>query len=290
MDMPRGIPKNGFRVRNKNVDTSVAQKATLFSAPRFETDAEIEAKLASRFSILNIMAEGCTNQTIRSLIVSGPAGLGKSYTVEETLKSWDPDESQWTLIKGYIRPTGLFKLIYEIRPPGNVIVFDDADAVFGDETSLNMLKAVCDSSDRRRVSYMSEFRLISDESAEMLPKQFDFEGTIIFITNYDFDAMVEKGHKLSPHFQALVSRSHYVDLAMKTKRDYLIRIKQVARDGLLTQAGLNQTEGAEVLSFIEDNYERMRELSLRMAQKVASVRKLGANWEEIARVTCLRNQ
>ena len=290
MDMPRGIPKNGFRVRNKNVDTSVAQKATLFSAPRFETDAEIEAKLASRFSILNIMAEGCTNQTIRSLIVSGPAGLGKSYTVEETLKSWDPDESQWTLIKGYIRPTGLFKLLYEFRHPGNVIVFDDADAVFGDETSLNMLKAVCDSSDRRRVSYMSEFRLISDESAEMLPKQFDFEGTIIFITNYDFDAMVEKGHKLSPHFQALVSRSHYVDLAMKTKRDYLIRIKQVARDGLLTQAGLNQTEGAEVLSFIEDNYERMRELSLRMAQKVASVRKLGANWEEIARVTCLRNQ
>jgi hypothetical protein len=287
--MPRGIPKNGFRVRNKNVDTSVAQKATLFSAPRFETDAEIEAKLASRFSILNIMAEGCTNQTIRSLIVSGPAGLGKSYTVEETLKSWDPDESQWTLIKGYIRPTGLFKLLYEFRHPGNVIVFDDADAVFGDETSLNMLKAVCDSSDRRRVSYMSEFRLISDESAEMLPKQFDFEGTIIFITNYDFDAMVEKGHKLSPHFQALVSRSHYVDLAMKTKRDYLIRIKQVARDGLLTQAGLNQTEGAEVLSFIEDNYERMRELSLRMAQKVASVRKLGANWEEIARVTCLKN-
>lgn len=288
--MPRGVPKAGFRNR-KGKASNAAPRADLFTAPiRHETDAEIAAKLSSRFNILSIMARGCTDQTIRSLIVSGPAGLGKSYTVEETLKNWDPDESRWTQVKGYIRPTGLFKLLYDFRHPGNVIVFDDADAIFGDETSLNMLKAVCDSSDRRRVSYMSEFRLISDESAEALPKQFDFEGTIIFITNYDFDAMIDKGHKLSPHFAALVSRSHYVDLAMKTKRDYLIRIRQVAEDGLLRQAGLNQAESEEVLDFINTNYDRMRELSLRMAQKVASVRKLGANWEEIAKVTCLRNQ
>lgn len=286
--MPRGVPKNGFRNR-KGSKGEPTQVNTIQTFTSYETDTEIEEKLNSRFSVLATMAKGCTNQTIRSLIISGPAGLGKSFTVEETLTAWDRTETNWTIVKGYIRPTGLFKLLYEYRHPGNVIVFDDADAVFGDETSLNMLKAVCDSSKRRRVSYMSEARLIDDEGGELLPKGFEFEGTIIFITNYDFDVMIDKGHKLAPHFQALVSRSHYVDLAMKTKRDYMIRIKQVARGGLLRDVGLNSAESEDVLLFIETNMERMRELSLRMAQKVASVRKLGNNWKEIAKVTCLRN-
>lgn len=288
--MPRGVPKAGFRKTRKTAKTIQAPQ-TLFEVPlqTNETDDQIAKKLSTRFRILNLMAKGCTDKTIRSLIVSGPAGLGKSYTVEETLKNWDPDEENWTQVKGYLRPTGLFKLLYDYRQPGKVIVFDDADAIFGDETSLNMLKAVCDSGERRRVSYLSEFVLISDESAETLPKSFEFEGTIIFITNYDFDKMIDKGHKLSPHFSALVSRSHYVDLAMKTKRDFLVRIKQVALDGLLTDVGLDEAQGEEVLEYIDKNYERMRELSLRMAQKVAALRLLDDNWTELADVTCLRN-
>lgn len=292
--MPRGVPKAGFRNRRRTKAELEVKPFVL--APKIqepisnETDEEIERKLESRFRILGVMAEGCTNNQIRSLIVSGPAGLGKSYTVEETLQAWDPNETNWTIVKGYVRPTSLFRLFWQHRKPGQILVFDDADAIFGDETSLNLLKAACDSSDRRRISYMTESQLMDDEDGEEMPKMFDFEGTIIFITNYDFDGMIDKGHRLAPHFQALVSRSHYVDLAMKTKRDYLIRIKQVSRAGLLDNVGLTVDESEDVLLFIESNMDRMRELSLRMALKVASVRMLGDNWEEIAKVTCLRNQ
>jgi hypothetical protein len=52
--------------------------------------------------------------------------------------------------------------------------------------------------------------------------------------------------------------------------------------------GLDRTQRDEVLEFIESNLDKMRELSLRMALKVGSVRKLGSNWKEIATVTCLR--
>jgi len=178
-------------------------------------------------------------------------------------------------------------LLYHYRHENSVIVFDDADAIFFDDVSLNLLKAVCDTTERRRVSWLSEGKLIDDESAEIIPRTFDFEGTIIFISNYDFDAMIDRGHKLAPHLQALVSRSHYIDLAMKSRRDYLVRISQVIKQGLLDDLTIHQRD--EVICYINKNSERLRELSLRMALKIGSLRKQGGQWERLANVTCCKN-
>ena len=136
-------------------------------------------------------------------------------------------------MKGYVRATGLVKLLYQYRNAGQVIVFDDADAIFFDDVSLNLLKAVCDTTETRRVSWLSEGSLVDEETAVRIPRNFEFKGTIIFISNYDFDAMIDRGHKLAPHLAALVSRAHYIDLAMKSRRDYLVRIRQVIEEGLL---------------------------------------------------------
>lgn len=251
-----------------------------------ETDDQIEQRIAERFDILDTLTESCISGLARALIVSGPAGLGKSYTVEHRLRAWDPNDLNHTIIKGYVRATGLVKLLYQYRRAGQVIVFDDADTIFFDDTSLNLLKAVCDTTERRRVSWLSEGKLIDDESAELIPRSFDFEGTIIFISNYDFDAMIDRGHKLAPHLQALVSRSHYIDLAMKTRRDYLVRIRQVIAMGLLSHLSLD--EQADVITFIECNHESLREMSLRIAIKIGALRKQSDNWEKIARITCCR--
>mgnify|MGYP003340449494 CR=1 FL=1 len=232
-------------------------------------------------------SEACTVGNSRALIVSGPAGLGKSYTVEHRLAAWDPTGSSYTIVKGYVRATGLVKLLHSYRQAGQVIVFDDADAIFFDDISLNLLKAVCDTTEKRSVSWLSEGKLVDDETGELIPRTFDFDGTIIFITNYDFDAMIAKGHKLAPHLEALVSRAHYIDLAMKTRRDYLIRIKQVIAEGLLDH--LNWLEKQEVIEFIEKNSDKLRELSLRMALKLGSLRATNSNWKRVAQITCCRN-
>jgi hypothetical protein len=254
-----------------------------------ETDAEIETKLSERFSILKVLANAACNGEARALIVSGPAGLSKSYTVEKALEAWDPSETQYTIVKGYVRATGLYKALWQNRHKGRVLVFDDADTIFFDDTSLNFLKAVLDTTERRRVSYLAETTLIDEETATPIPSTFDFDGSCIFITNYDFDHMIEKGHKLAPHLQALVSRAHYVDLAMKTRRDYFIRIRQVVEEGMLKTQGLDEQQSKEVMDFIEDNINRVRELSLRTAIKVGSIRKFNSDWEKVARVTCLKN-
>lgn len=287
--MPRGVPKSGFRAPRRGTDAAermAALKVSYEPERKRETDAEIEQRIADRFDILDVLTEACVIGNSRALIVSGPAGLGKSYTVEKRLIDWDPNELQHTIVKGYVRATGLVKLLYQFRHPNNVIVFDDADAIFFDDVSLNLLKAVCDTTERRRVSWLSEGKLVDDESAELIPRSFDFEGTVIFISNYDFDAMIDKGHKLAPHLQALVSRAHYIDLAMKSRRDYLVRIRQVIKQGLLSH--LNEPQRNDVISFIERNHDSLRELSLRMAIKLGALRKQGGDWEKIARITCCK--
>ena len=275
--MPRGV------YQRKN------SKSIGFEPVSNETDQEIEIRIAERFEILSDLTDAAMHGDVRAMIVSGPAGVGKSYTIEDRLSQWDPNSINHTVVKGYVRATGLYKLLYQHAEKGKVLVFDDADTVFFDDTSLNMLKAVCDTGKKRTISYMTEGALYDEETAVKLPKQFDFEGTIIFITNYDFDVMIDKGHKLAPHLQAMLSRSHYIDLKMKTKRDYMIRIRQVLKSGLLSDRGLNKIAQEEVIEFIENNQNTMRELSLRMALKVASIRKSSpSKWSKIARVTCCR--
>lgn len=251
-----------------------------------ETEAEIEARLAERFGVMQELVD-CSihTQEIRSIIISGPAGVGKSFGVFNSLSSWDPHENNHIIVKGYVKTTGLYKLLYQYRNPGQVIVFDDADSIFSDDISINMLKAVCDTSKTRRVSYLGEFAFFDDETGEKLPKSFEFEGTIIFITNNDFDAMIERGSKLSPHLQAMISRSNYLDLSMKSKRDYLVRIKQVVQDGMLKELGLDSKAERDVLEFIQEHNSKLRELSLRMAQKIGVQRKLNpTSWERKCRV------
>ena len=283
--MPKGVyvrkPRGSYK-------TAGTVKVNYEAAPvAHETEAQIDARIAERFEILDVLSEACTLGNARSLIVSGPAGLGKSFTVEKRLAEWDPNEINHTIVKGYVRATGLVKLLYQFRNEGQVIVFDDADSIFADDVSLNLLKAVCDTTERRRVSWLSEGKLVDEDTAELIPRSFDFNGTVIFITNMDFDNMIDRGHKLAPHLAALVSRSHYIDLAMKSRRDYLVRIKQVISQGLLND--LNWAERSQVINFIDENHDSLRELSLRVAIKIGNLRKANPkNWEKLSKITCCR--
>ena len=224
--MPRGVPSSGFRKTKKwmaeqqGVEYTPSTRKTRFSSNNVvqfvppvtnESDEQIANRINERFDILDVLAQSCIVGDSRALIVSGPPGLGKSFNIEKALKDWDVGGDNLIIIKGYVRPTGLFKMLYKYREAGNIIVMDDADSIFFDPISLNILKAVCDTTEQRNVSWLSEARLNDDETGEPIPRSFDFDGSVIFLTNYDFDSMIAKGHKLAPHLQALVSRSQYVD-------------------------------------------------------------------------------
>jgi hypothetical protein len=127
-----------------------------------------------------------------------------------------------------------------------------------------------------------------DEEGDRMPRFFDFEGSVIFITNYDFDEFIDRGHKLSPHFEALISRSHYLDLAMKTKQDYVVRIEQVVEAGMLKDK-LSNSEIKMIMEFIRENKEHLRELSLRMVLKLSDLFKMNpVKWQSLAKITLMK--
>ena len=66
-----------------------------------------------------------------------------------------------------------------------------------------------------------------------------------------------------------------------------LMFKQVVKEGLLKKGkGLNQREENKVVRFIENNQDNLREMSLRVALKLADIiRKHPRQFEEIAKVT-----
>ena len=282
------VPNNIMSFTHSNPESVV------YDAPEdtSETDDEVMARVGARFEILNEMTLAAKEGAIRAMIVSGAPGVGKSYGVENTLEQHSMFDKmtqvvKHEIVKGAMTPIGLYAKLFAFSQENNVLVFDDCDSILLDDLALNILKAALDSGSRRRICWNSDSSLLRREG---IPDSFEFKGSVIFITNIKFDNV--KSKKLKDHLDALMSRCHYLDLTIPTVREQLLRIKQIAKTGELFSAdkyGFTEREGNEVVDFVTDNADRMREISLRQTLKIADLRKMSpTRWQEIARVTCMK--
>jgi hypothetical protein len=262
------------------------------SAPAVEaTDEEVMARIRGRFEILDEMTKAAVAGDVRAMIVSGPPGVGKSYGVEKIVEAaclFDKISGKRLraeVVKGSATPIGLYQTLYKYSDKNCVLVFDDCDSILLDDVSLNLLKGALDTGKKRKISWLSESSTLRREG---IPDQFNFNGTVIFITNLKFDKM--KSQKLRDHLDALQSRCHYLDLTLDTMRDKLLRIRQIANDGQLFEEYEFDTETQdEIIDFMCHNANRFREMSLRMAIKIADLRKsFPLKWKDMATVTCMR--
>lgn len=242
------------------------------------TDEERSDRIRTRFNTLERMAMKVTDGDLPAIIVSGPPGLGKSFTVEQVLsekygdpispldEGFDAEAPTYDMICGTITPPGLILALWNMRN-GGVVVLDDCDDVFRDETCLNILKAVLDSSERRIVSYRKQAHWMDEYG---IPQSFEFKGSVVFCTNIDFEAAIRKGTPMAPHFEALIDRSLYLHLSMRTQDDFIMRIQHVAlEDGLLNSKGLDDEQAEEIFEFIVQNKDRFYGLSLRLVGQIA---------------------
>jgi hypothetical protein len=251
-----------------------------------ETDEQIEKRIATRFDAFDGLVDDVIEGTITGMIVSGPPGMGKSHPVEQKLKRAD---CGYQIVKGHSSAKALYELLYNYSDEGNIIVFDDCDSIFGDEKALNMLKSALDTTETRVLSWLTSGPFGGEPLEGAAPQSFVFKGSIIFITNLDFDGMIAKGNRIAKHLEAIISRTHYVDLMIKSRRDLMVRIKQVVRDTTMLSF-LNQIEKNDVMQFMDREQPNLRECSLRTVLKVATLRQSGKdNWIDIAKITCCKN-
>jgi len=124
-----------------------------------------------------------------------------------------------------------------------------------------------------------------------IPQNFEYNGAMIFISNLDFQTFVDEGkNKYAQHFEALMSRSLYLDLRLHNRDELGVWVNHIANAGkIFDREDVPQNLRAPILSFLTTHRSDLRELSIRTLMKLCGLAKDNpARWESIARVLLTR--
>lgn len=251
------------------------------------SESEIASDIEQRFSVMDRLTTGVLARHIKSVIIAGAPGVGKSFELEQKLEAAESKgKIQFTRISGSVSGIFLYKTLYANCNSDCITVLDDADRIFGDEDTMNVLKAALDTSKKRTITWGTEAASLRQEG---IPTSFEFKGAVVFISNMNFDKVVESGSKIAPHIRALLSRTVYLDLGIHTNREIMVRIEQVIKKGdMLADKNLSKKQKDEVIEWIRTNHKAMRSVSLREVLHLADMVAVDPKgWKELAQVTML---
>ena len=237
-----------------------AQKAFEEKSERFDIN--------TRFGFVEKLVTMVASGVQPSAVITGEGGLGKTYTVTKTLEAHGYKDISdladfevgsmintrkcFTFVKGYSTAKGLYRTLFENNK--SIIVFDDCDAVLKDPVALNLLKGALDSYGKRIISWNADMR---DDD---IPKSFNFEGRVIFISNMSQDKID----------QAIRSRSMMIDLSMTTNQK-IDRMEHISKSEEFLPE-YDKSVKADALALIRAIKDDCKEISLRTLIAVAKVR------------------
>lgn len=146
--------------------------------------------------------------TLRSLLIYGGPGTGKTYTIMQTIKQAGMTSGkEYIKMSGKASPLSIYQTLFMFRE-GGLVVFDDLDSMWGNEDATNILKGALDTSPVREITWGSsstvnvskmdkeereQFNRQVDDKLETnpekvkLPNQFEFKGRVVFISNLKKD-------------------------------------------------------------------------------------------------------
>lgn len=173
-------------------------------------------------------------------------------------------EGDYHYVKGYSSAKGLFRTLFENRR--KLIVFDDCDAAWKNETGANILKAALDSDEDRWITWNVEG---SDNAG--LPKRFLFEGRVIFISNVASEDFP----------QPLISRSLRADIEL-TIEETFERMRQILPSPKFAP-GVDMKVKQMAYDFLYENRDMANEITSRSLLNVIQVANSGSRlWQRIA--------
>jgi hypothetical protein len=127
-----------------------------------------------------------------------------------------------------------------------------------------LLKGALDSYDKRVISWNA------DSKDEEVPKSFQFNGRVIFISNM----------KKVNIDQALITRAYVVDLQMTTAQKIERMQTLVSNEDFMPRFELTHKQDA--MALIERCGDQANEVSLRTLQAVTRIRANGGDWEKLS--------
>jgi len=182
---------------------------------------------------------------LNGMILVGPAGMGKTYIVENTLQEM---KKKYIKYGGHITLAAIYEYLCENQD--KTIFFDDCSNIIQHTEIMELLKQALQTSGERRLHYRSYGAKIS------VPKEFIFTGQIIMAFN-TFDVK-------NPNVKAVVDRAPAIELKFNREEIFkaMYLIAKGEGGGLMEHEKLIVTREIEKYAGTDSNLD----ISLRKQQ------------------------
>jgi hypothetical protein len=214
----------------------------------------------------------------KGLLVTGPAGIGKSITIEQALKQANKitGKSTYELVKGKVSEVGLYAALYKNRMKNRIMWFDDVSGILDSEGALEILKAATSRQhEPRTIQWMkAQSTFFRDNN---IPNKFNYEGHIIISTNKDVNP-ASQTKKYRDHFSALTSRMPPTDLFLNKEDAYIwtqhliTDCEMLGKKCISLKGGYSGAVISDTLGYLKKYRNNLHELTPRIADAIAGAR------------------
>ena len=245
----------------------------------------------NEYALLDQFVQGLISGTHKAGMIQGGPGTGKTEGVNQALQNAGliPGVS-YLRMSSFATPLALFLQLYKTKDKGKILVIDDCDSLFQDESCLNILKSATDPRTSQvswATSRMKDLHIVENGRETLVPPVFKFEGSVVIITNVSFDHL-RKG-RVQDHYNAIKDRCVLFPIEAEEKDTQLARaIFMIAERGMLQldprTAEITPSQQQMLIGFVVKNVNWMRgNLSLRLVNTIAREIVLKPrNWRSMA--------
>jgi hypothetical protein len=215
---------------------------------------------------------------IKGLLISGDAGTGKTHAVMKAFVDTKTSHRTRIIKAGSITAAALYVELYMNRHKGNVIVLDDCDVIHQPpkdrNTILDMLKGATELTKGSRSITWARASTNPLMKEHNVPNTFDFQGSIIWITNDKIDTIAKKA---AAHWNAISSRFTEITVYLTTQEKLLYTLHLVENGQMLGKNCMAKDGGyplqiqAAAVKYMTDNYKTLKETTPRIAIKIADI-------------------
>lgn len=238
----------------------------------------IVRRVVDRFKTIQQISEAFVTKDSaqKGLLISGDAGMGKSHYVKQAFLLTDTTSRvDYQKSKSFTAPA-LYAKLWENRNQGDVVVFDDCSLSSmtgeGFRKLTDFLKGA--------LELTSGPRMLGYEAASAnalfkelgVPREFDFQGSIIWITNTTIDNLEKK---FKDHWSAIERRFINIEIKLTKEEKYMYTNYLVETVGMLgencdaKEGGYSEKIIEATVDFLADNYENFRDITPGVALKIA---------------------
>lgn len=223
----------------------------------------------------------------KGLIISGDAGTGKSHFVKKAFIDTDTvDRVDYNKSESFTA-AAFYVQLYLNRKPGDVIVFDDCNLgglTGGDLKQVtDMLKGATEMTKGERIIGWNRARRNQKMIDNGVPESFDFQGSIIWITNYSFEQLAAK---FKAHWEAIQSRFITIPIKLNEQEKLMYTLHLIENVDMLgkncdmLEGGYSKEVVSETCSYLRKNWKGMDNVTPRIAGKIADTMTMYPNeWE-----------